>query len=327
MRPVDPTEFAKGPTAGGSARVTEAVARVLRARNGQPPEAPPRPRDPAPSRAAYRMSRLWLTPSFRFFMRRLAPALAVAACIGLWFADADHRRAFSDAIQEIKREVQNRPEFMVKLMAVDGASAELSEDIREIVQIDFPISSFDLDLPGMLAQIEELDAVSRAGVHVRAGGILQVDITERRPSVVWRGPHGLEMLDGEGHRVAALDSRLDRPDLPLLAGEGADRAVGEALALLEAAGPLVPRLRGLVRVGERRWNMVLDRDQTILLPETEPLGALAQVIALDQAKGLLDRDVTSVDMRKPTRPTLQLSEAAQDELNRLRGPETGVSYR
>jgi hypothetical protein len=44
--------------------------------------------------------------------------------------------------------------------------------------------------------------------------------------------------------------------------------VPEALALVAAARPAVPRLRGLVRMGERRWDLVLDRDQRILLPET-----------------------------------------------------------
>lgn len=327
MRPVDPIEFAKGPTAGGSARVSEAVARAIRARRGDTEAAPQRPRDPAPSRAAYRMNRLWLTPSFRFFLRRIAPIAVVAACVGLWFASEDNRTAFTDQIALWKSEIQNRPEFMVKLMAIDGASAPLAEDIREIAAVDFPISSFDLDLPEMLEQIEDLDAVASAGLHVRAGGILQIDITERTPAVIWRSSAGLEMLDAEGHRVAELPHRGDRPDLPLIAGEGAERAVVEALALLKSAGPLLPRMRGLVRVGERRWNVVLDRDQVIMLPEENPLGALAQVVALDQAKDLLGRDVASVDMRRPTRPTVRLTEAAQDELKRLRGVELGVSYR
>ena len=328
MRPVDPTEFAKGPTTGGSARVSEAVSRALRARQGgHSHDGTAQPRDPAPSRVAYRFNRLWLTPSFRFFLRRVAPVLAIAGCVGLWFADADNRLAFTDTIAEAKREIQNRPEFMVKLMAIDGASEELSQDIREIASVDFPISSFDLDLDGMLAQIESLDAISEAGLRVRAGGILQVDITERVPAVVWRGPQGLEALDAEGHRVIGLDRRMDRADLPLIAGEGAERKVAEALQILKAAKPLEARLRGLVRVGERRWNIVLDRGQVIMLPEVKPLGAVAQVIALSQAKDLLDRDVKAVDMRKPSRPTLQLTEAAMEEMRRIQGLEFGVSLK
>ena len=317
MRPVDPMTFAKPASAGGSARVSEAVARVIRARSGG--EAAARPRDPAPSRAVYKMNRLWLTPSFRFAMRKLAPMAALLAVIGVWAASDDNRQIVADQYATLKTELQNRPEFMVKMMAVDGASDDLATDIREVAPVDFPISSFDLDLHGMMQQIESLDAVENVGVRVRAGGILQIDITERVPSVVWRGPQGLELLDDAGHRVAALASRLDRPDLPLIAGEGADRNVVEALALLKSADPLMDRVRGIVRVGERRWDLVLDNDQRILLPEVNPFAALAQVIALDQAQDLLVRDVRTVDMRNPNRPTLQITEVARDEFRRLKG--------
>ena len=323
MRPVDPFEFAKSPTQGGSARVSDAVARAVRARRGGSDAAP---RDPAPSRAAYRMSRLWLTPSFRFFMRRIAPVLGIAALCALWFSVEENRLVVTDAFAEAKRDLQNRPEFMVKLMAVDGASPELSEELRAIAAIDFPQSSFDIDLPVLLKRIEAHDAVAEAGIRVRAGGILQVDVTERVPAILWRSEGQLNMLDAEGNRVATLESRLDRPDLPLIAGEGAGREVAEALSLIKSAAPLSTRLRGLVRVGERRWDIVLDRDQIIRLPETNPRGALAQVIALNQAKDLLERDIRIVDMRNPARPTLQLTEPALDEMRRIRALEFGVSY-
>ena len=89
--------------------------------------------------------------------------------------------------------------------------------------------------------------------------------------VVWRSAAGLELLDQNGVRVAEVDSRLRRPDLPLIAGEGAEAHVPEALALLAETRPVAERLRGLVRVGERRWDLVLDRGQVVKLPEPDPV--------------------------------------------------------
>ena len=51
--------------------------------------------------------------------------------------------------QDVRRTLQERPEFMVEMMAIDGASQEVSDDIREILPLDFPISSFDLNLEDM----------------------------------------------------------------------------------------------------------------------------------------------------------------------------------
>jgi cell division protein FtsQ len=71
-------------------------------------------------------------------------------------------------------------------------------------------------------------------------------------------------------------------------------------------------------MGERRWDMVLDRDQRILLPETDPVAAMHRVVALDQAQDMLARDVSLVDMRLGSRPTLRLNTPA---LNVIRNTE------
>ena len=167
-----------------------------------------------------------------------------------------------------------------------------------------------------------LDAVLRADLRVRAGGVLQVTITERVPVAVWRSEAGLTLVDDTGHRVAGLLSRADRPDLPLVAGEGADRAMPEALALFDAAGPLLPRIRGLVRMGERRWDVVLDRNQRVLLPEDNPVQALERLLALDHVQDIMNRDILTVDLRSDHRPTLRLTPNALAELRRAQGIDT-----
>ena len=48
------------------------------------------------------------------------------------------------------------------------------------------------------------------------------------------------------------------------------------------------RLRGLVRVGERRWDVVLDREQRIMLPEQNPIGAVERGIVLSDLQDLLE---------------------------------------
>lgn len=284
---------------------------------------PPR-RDPAPSRTAYKIQRLWLTPSFRALTRVGLPVFAVAVGVGGYFADATHREDLGNKIAEIRRSIQERPEFMVKVMAIDGASDGLSEDIREVVPVDFPVSSFDLDLEQMRVQIQELDAVASARIQIRTGGVLQVDVDERLPAVLWRTRDGITALDETGHIVAPVLGRADFPNLPLIAGEGAERVVPEALAILAAAGPLTDRLRGLVRMGERRWDLVLDRDQRILLPEQSAVAALERVIFLNEAQDMLARDLVAVDMRNKNRPTIRLSGAAVDEVRKIKATELGV---
>ena len=84
------------------------------------------------------------------------------------------------------------------------------------------------------------------------------------------------------------------------------------IALLAGAPDIVPRLRAFVRVGERRWDLVLDRDMLIKLPETGSIEALSRIMALHYGEELLDRDIAVIDMRLPERPALRMkAEAAE----------------
>lgn len=266
--------------------------------------------DPAPSRLSYRLQRWMLTPGIRRGLKIGLPLGALAAAIGLFFTDETRRDALTAQVDGAITAFQERPEFMVKLMAIDGAGSDLSDDIREVVPLDFPISSWDLDVAQIRDTITGLDPVKSASVRIRPGGILQVDVIERLPVVVWRSRDGLSLLDETGAHVAALSHRALRADLPLIAGRGADRHVPEALALIAAARPLGARLRGLVRVGQRRWDVVLDRGQRVQLPSEEPVRALERVLALNEVQDLLERDVAVVDMRLGARPTIRMTEYA-----------------
>lgn len=283
---------------------------------------PPLRRDPAPSRLAYKLERLWLRPGFRRLLRLGLPLCLTVLPALAYLSDDARRAALGAGLADLRRQIQERPEFMVTGVAVEGASAPVARAVEALIAPALPASSFTLDLEGLRATIAAIDAVATAELRVRPGGILQARIEERRPVILWRHAAGLEMLDVTGHRVATLLDRAARPDLAVIAGEGARDGVTEALEILAAARPLQSRIRGLVRRGERRWDLVLDRDQRILLPAEAPEVAVARVIALDGAEDLLGRDVAVVDMRNGQRPTLRLSEAALGDLRTLTGTAT-----
>lgn len=288
-------------------------------------EAAPR-RDPAPSRTAYRLHRLWLTPLFHTLLRKGLPSFVLIFAAGLYLSSPENRAGLADWAESLRQSIAQRPEFQVQMMAIDGASPELSDRIRALVPLHFPVSSFEIDLKTMRRDISGLDAVATVDVRIRKGGVLSVEVTERRPVVVWRTATGIGTLDGEGHPVATLQARLERPDLPLIAGEGADKAVPEALAILAAAGPLGDRIRGLVRLGERRWDIVVEPDIRLMLPQIDPVEAVERIVEMDQSQHLLRRDISAVDLRIPERVTVRLKPDAVDQFRKSNVLVTGASH-
>ena len=270
------------------------------------------------ARWSYRLQRIWLTPVYRALITKGLPTVAFLGMLVVALADAQNRAQLARWSEAAYAAVVDRPEFMVSSVTVSSVAPELDRSIRARLATELPRSSFRLDLAALRDEIEAYDSVAEAALRLGADGALVVTVQERAPVVLWHSGRARELLDIDGHRVAKLSEDAEPPDLPLIAGDGAKPHVREALALLDAAQPLGARLRGLVRVGARRWDVVLDRDQRIRLPERGAMQALERVLALDDAQDLLARDVLSVDMRNPSRPILHVSPGALETLRAIR---------
>lgn len=277
--------------------------------------------DPAPSRWAWRMQRLMLTPAFLLTLRAGVPFCVTLLAGTIYLSDQERRNAITQAVADARASIEERPEFMVKLAAIDGATGQLAADIRAVMPFEFPQSSFDLDLAALRRDITALNGVRSATVRIRPGGVLQVDVTPRIPVAIWRSVDGLALVDEGGALVRRIAARSDFPQLPLIAGQGAARHVPDALGLMRAADALGERVRGIVRMGDRRWDVVLDRDQRIMLPENGALPALERVIALERAQEVLTRDVARVDMRLAHRPTIRMTDEATQQWWQIKQPD------
>lgn len=289
-------------------------------------DAKPMSYDPSPTRMEYRAQRLWLSPFFRALVRKGIPAFAIAFFGLQYFMDSGNRQSINTAMMTAAQTVQNRPEYMINSIDIHGASAELAVELEAELKVDFPASTYDIDLDAVRADLEDLPGVDAAVLRVKPGGALDVTVTEVPAVALWRTMDGLKMLSGDGVELRSVTARRDYPDLPLIAGDGAQNLVPEALELFAEATPIQGALRGMVRVGERRWDLILAGDQRISLPEKDPSVALKQILILAQTKDLLARHITVVDYRNPRRPTIRLASGATESVqNTTPASQTGTS--
>ena len=273
--------------------------------------------DYAPSRLSWKLERMWMDPRWRRLVRRGLPTLALAVAAGLTLAEGG-ASALVRGYVEARRALEDRPEFAVASLGLKGAGPELSRQIVALVEPRLPDSSLRIELEALRTEVLTLPRVAGAAVAVAPGGVLSVAVSEHPEVVLHRDRDGLFVLRGDGTRLQAVPSRLSRPDLPLVAGPHAEEAVGEALGILGAAGPLSGRIAGLVRVGGRRWDAVLATGQRIMLPESAPADAIRLAAELDAVGAATRRGVTHVDLRRPARPVLRLTPAASEALHAAR---------
>ena len=263
--------------------------------------------DPAPSRINYRFQRLWLMRSFRLFTKLILPVFLCLAFIFFCFSNEKMLNFFKSYSSNAIDSFADRPELLIKLMSIEGASQPLERIIRDTLPISLPISGFDFNFTNIREVIESLDAVKSVDIRVISGGILKIRVLERVPEFVWRkNPKELFLLDEGGAIVGRVFNRAQRSDLPFVTGSGADVALVEIANFINLLKPIEDRVVAYSRISEDRWDIVLDNSQRISLPSEEPELAVGQFLILNQSENILDKEIERIDFRNKQRLTLTL---------------------
>ena len=270
--------------------------------------------DPAPSRVAYRIMRLLLIPRLRLIFTLGFPSLLIfCATLGL-FININVWENISAIKKDLKLAFVERPEFMIKVASIDGSSDELANEIREILPLDFPVSYFDLDIKYLHKVVNEIPAVASAAIKISAGGVLQINVAEKSPAFIWRKDNVMSVIDETGSFIRIANSRVDYPKLPLVVGEAANLVVSEISSLMQASEYFKDHVRAFIRVGERRWDLILENNVRIMLPQREFLAAFDRLMLMNEAGSLLSGRLSNIDMRLVVRPTVRVDTVSVDPL-------------
>lgn len=268
--------------------------------------------DPAPSIISYRLMRLMLIPRLRLILTLGIPSLVIICGTLVLLLNINLHENIEALKKEVKRALVERPEFMIKVASVDGASDELAHEIREIMPLDFPVSYFDLDIKYLHKVLNDIPAVASAAIKVTVSGVLQIDISERTPAFIWRKDDVISVIDEKGKFIRLATSRLDYPELPLVIGEAANLSIADISSLMEDNQYFLDQVRAFVRVGERRWDLVLDNNLRIMLPQTEFLAAFDRLMLMNHTGSLFSNQLSTIDMRLVERPTFRMGAVSVD---------------
>ena len=272
-------------------------------------------RDPAPSRLRYKISRWMLSPLIKKAIFLGLPLVILAITSLIYFQDLKNKEQLQEVAFDLYRKVIERPEFMVDLLSIEGASDSLNAEIREVLGLHFPISSFDLDLAELHERVLSLPPVQIAEAQIKGGGILHIKVVEKTPALLFKKEIGFNILSENGEYIRSLSSREHFSNLPLITGEGAENAASQATAIFKAFHRNLDQVRGLVFVGQRRWNIILKSGQVIMLPENDPEQAIQKILILDKAEQILARQIAVFDFRLPSRVTLRVPSDKYGQIN------------
>jgi cell division protein FtsQ len=189
-------------------------------------------------------------------------------------------------------------------------SGETRLDEREILAqtgVDRRNSLLFLDVGDVRRRLMELSLVKSARVMKFYPNRLVIAIDEREPAALWQLNGKVKVVAADG---TAIDDLTDERflGLPFVVGDGADKRLPEFLALVRGLGDLGPRVKSGVLVAGRRWSLMMTNGVEVKLPEYDPGTAVSLLTKLQRESRILDKDVTSVDLRLKERIAVRLTE-------------------
>lgn len=159
-------------------------------------------------------------------------------------------------------------------------------------------SIFGADIQSARARLLALDWVADAQVRRQYPDSISVAIVEKLPFALWQADDGLYVIERSGRVITRA-----RPDafkkLPFFIGKGAPATGAELVDAVATHRAVVARVKAMQRVSERRWNLLLDDGVVVDLPETGWAKELDELEHLIVDKGVLERDISEIDLRSP----------------------------
>lgn len=196
--------------------------------------------------------------------------------------------------------------FRIQEITITGRGRTTTDDIVTALAAAHGAPILGVDLERVKDRLEAIPSVRVAAVERRLPGTLHLAIVERQPVAVWQNNGQHMLVDRDGHQIPGNIAGFE--DLPLVVGDGAGSRADELLTMLSAEPHLASRVRAAVRVGNRRWNLMLDDAQhgmEVRLPEDQPEAAWRRLAELERDRALTNRQVSMVDLRAPDRMVLK----------------------
>ncbi|WP_375702010.1 cell division protein FtsQ/DivIB [Bartonella sp. AA89HNZF] len=197
--------------------------------------------------------------------------------------------------------------FVVVDVDIRGNNRLAKQDILKILKLDVASSIFTFDVERARSLLEKQPWVQSANVQKIYPNRMRISIVEREPYAIWQHDGLVDIVDYTGRVIVPFKGK-NVWNLPLVVGQGAQNAAKVFIQALLVYPEIYNRVRAFVRVGGRRWDLVLDNGMRVMLPESGALERLSSLVSSGTMQDLLSRDILSVDLRLADRITVSLSD-------------------
>jgi cell division protein FtsQ len=211
------------------------------------------------------------------------------------FAGGHVRRVF-DAVGRALDTVVADAGFGISAVQLSGNHRTQPADVLSALGFQPGESIFAADVQTARSHLLALPWVFDAEVRRQYPDSISVNIIERLPFALWQTANALYVVERSG-RTISIARGSQFPHLPLLIGDGAPETAADLVDAVALHRAVAARVKAMARMSDRRWNLILDGDVIVQLPEEGWQHQLDVLEHLIVDKGVLERDISEIDLR------------------------------
>ena len=184
----------------------------------------------------------------------------------------------------------------VREVIVEGRSKTRKSVLLQALQVSEGDNILAINITEMKDRINKLPWVKSARIERHFTNKISLTLFERTPMARWQTNRILKLIDVHGDVIPIVD--LTRfSNLPIIIGKNAPKIAGQILNTLSNEPHLFRRVKSLTLVSDRRWDVQLDNQINVHLPEKNPGKAWAHLATVEQGHNIFGDQVQGIDMR------------------------------
>ena len=208
----------------------------------------------------------------------------------------------------------------VREVIVEGRSKTKKSVLLQALQVSEGDNILAINITEMKDRINKLPWVKSARIERHFPNKISLTLFERTPMARWQTNRMLKLIDVHGDVIPIVD--LTRfSNLPIIIGKNAPKIAGQILNTLSNEPHLFRRVKSLTLVSDRRWDVQLDNQINVHLPEKNPGKAWAHLATVEQGHNIFGDQVQGIDMRLENQLIIKI-EKNKTSPGKMRGRNT-----
>lgn len=190
--------------------------------------------------------------------------------------------------------------FPVKKIVFDGNEKIPDVLLLKASGLRYKSNILNVSVEDVKNKLENVAWVKSVIVRRILPNTMYVRLAERIPIAILQSKYKLYLVDADG-MVLENDGIGDFSNLPIVVGEGAEKEAAYFLEQLKKFPKIRRQLVFAVRVGNRRWNIKINKGITVKLPERDLRYAFNVLDEISDSNGFFNEDIETIDLRIPDR--------------------------